>query len=174
MKRIAWVILVGLWLLNVGSAYAQDIRIGYVDVRKVLTESKAGLQLKTEIEKMVKQRKENLGRQEQELKDMQKAFEKDKLVLSDSQKASKQVEFEEKVKAFQQARADAQREIDQKEHEFTVKALPRIRDIIHALAKEQKLTFILEQNQSAILYAADGPDLTQKVIERFDAQGGKK
>ena len=172
MKQIAWVVLAGVWLFSVGSAFAEDVRIGYVDVRKVMTESKAGQRAKSEIEKMVKERREKLGREEQQLKDMQQAYEKDKLLLTGSQREAKQQEFQEKVKSFQQARADAQHEIDQKEHEFTSKALGQIREIIRDLAKEQKLTLVFEKNEAPVLYAVDGPDLTQKVIERFNAKGG--
>lgn len=172
MKRIVGVVLAGMCLLSVGSSYADDVRIGYVDVHKVLNECKAGQRVRGEIEKMVKERQESLSREEQQLKSMQQAFEKDKLLLSESQKQTRQQEFQQKVQAFQQARAKAQREIEQKEHEFTDKALPRIREIIQEVAKEQKLTLVFEKNQSPVLYAADGSDLTDKVIERFDAKSG--
>lgn len=172
MKQFSWVVLVALCLFSTGWAYAEDVRIGYVDVRKVLTESKAGQRVKGEIDKLVKQHREKLDRGEQELKDMQKAYEKDKLLLSDSQKEKKQQEFQEKLKAFREARASAQREIDQKEREYTSQALPKIREIIRDLAKTQKLTLVFDKNDASVLYAADGPDLTDKVIQRFNAKGG--
>ena len=172
MKRIFLMGLGVLWLFGVGSAYAEDIRIGYVDLRKGMTESKSGLRLRGEIEKTVKDRRESLGKDEQQLKNLQQSFEKEKLLLSETQRVAKQKEFEEKVKTFQQARADAQREIEQKEREFTSKALPKIRDIIRALAKEQKLSLVFEKNEAPVLYAAEGPDLTEKVMQRFDTAGG--
>jgi outer membrane protein len=169
MKRFLLVAAVVVSLQAVSSAFAEDIRIGYVDVRKVMTESKSGSKVRAEIEKTIKARRESLAQEEKKLKDLQDAFEKDKLLLSESQRATKQKEFQEKVRAFQQARADAQREIEQKEREFTSKALPKIRDIIHELAKEQKLTLVFEKNEAPVLYAVDGPDLTDKVMQRFDA-----
>lgn len=172
MKRFSWVVLAGLCLFSVGWAYAEDVRIGYVDVRKVLTESKAGQQVKGEIEKLVKKHRETLGKGEQELKDMQGAYEKDKLLMSESQRETKQQEFQDKLKAFQQARARAQREIDEKERAFTNQALPKIREIIRDLAKQQKLTLVFDKHDASVLYAADGPDLTDKVIDRFNAKGG--
>lgn len=172
MKRAVWLVLLGAWIAAAGAAYAEDVRIGYVDLRKVITESKAGQRVKGEIEKTVKARRESLSRDEQKLKEMQQAYEKDKLLLSDSQKQAKQKEFDEKLRAFQQARAQAQREIEQKEREFTRKALPQIREIVRVMAKEQKLTLVFEKNEMPVLYAADGPDLTSAVIKRFDAKGG--
>jgi len=173
MKQIALATAAVLSLHAVGFAYAEDIRIGYVDMRKVMTESKAGSKVRADIEKTIKERREVLAREEQRLKDLQQAFEKDKLLLTENQRATKQKEFEEKVRAFQQARADAQREIETKEREFTSKALPKIRDIIRDLAKEQKLTLVLDKNEAPVLYAPEGPDLTEKVMQRFDAAGGR-
>lgn len=172
MKRIAWAVLVAVGIFHLGLAYAEDVRIGYVDLRKVMNESKSGQKARAEIEKMVKERRERLTREDQELKDMQQTLEKNKLLMSESQRAAKQKEFEDKLRAFQQARADAQREIEQKDREFASKALPQIRDIIRDVAKEQKLTFVFEKNDTPVLYAPDGPDLTDKVIQRFNAKRG--
>lgn len=172
MKKTAWVLAIVVWSLHVGGVHADDVRIGYVDVRKVLTESKAGQKVKAEIEKLVKQHKGTLGSEEQKLKGMQQDFEKNKLLLSETQREAKQQEFQERVRAFQKARSEAQRDIDQREREYTGKALPQIRAIIRDVAKEMKLTLVFEKNESPVLYAADGPDLTDKIIERFNAKGG--
>ncbi len=169
MKRAIWAVLLGLWMGG-GSVYAQEVRIGYVDLHKVMTESKAGQHTKSEIEKMIAQRRESLNREEQQLKNMQQAYDKEKLLLSDAQRQAKQKAFEEKVRAFQQARLEAQREIEQEEQEFARKVIPQIREIIRAVAQEQKLTLVFEKNEMPVLYAADGPDLTAKVIERFNAK----
>lgn len=159
--------LLPAWPAAVESA---DVRIGYVDMRRVLTESKAGKQVKTEIEKTVKQRQEALARDEQQLKNLQQAYEKEKLILSEAQRQEKQKEFEQKLNAYRQASADAQREIQQKEQEYTKKTLPTVRAIIQDLAKEEKLTLVFEKHEMPVLYAADGPDLTERIIKRLDAK----
>jgi len=172
MKRMVLVAVSVLALHVFGTAYAEDFKVGYVDMRKVMTESKAGAKVRDDIEKTIKARRESLAKDEQQLKALQQSLEKEKLLLSESQREGKQKDFEEKVRAFQQARATAQREVEQKEREFTSKAVPKIQEIIRVIAKEQKLSLVLEKNNAPVLYAADGPDLTDKVIQRFDATGG--
>lgn len=171
-----WILAVALaaaWIAAWPAAVAAaDVRIGYVDMRRVLTESKAGKQVKAEIEKTVKQRQEALAREEQKLKDMQQAYEKDKLILSEAQRQEKQKEFEQKLNAYRQATAEAQREIQQKEQDYTKKTLPQVRAIISDLAREEKLLLVFEKHEMPVLYAADGPDLTEKVIKRLDARPG--
>lgn len=175
MRRMSWKVLGLAALLVAGaafSAYAEDTRIGYVDMRKVLNESKAGKRAKDDIEKLVKQRQGVLDREQQQLKSMREAYEKEQLLLSDAQKQAKQREFEEKVRAFQQSTAEAEREVQQKQNEYRRKAIPDIQAIIRDLAKAEKLTLVFEKNEMPVLYAIDGPDLTAKVIQRLDAKGG--
>lgn len=172
MKRTASLVAVCLCLFAVGSVYADDARIGYVDLRKVLAESKAGQHAADEIQQLVKQREAALKKKDEEFKDLKQKYEKNKLVLSASQRQSKENELQEKFAAFQQARADARREVEQKQRDYTDKALPRIRAIIRDLAREEKLTLVLDMNQMPVLYASGTPDLTNKVIQRFDAKGG--
>lgn len=154
------------------TAAADEIRIGYVDMHKVLTESKAGKRVKAELEKFAQQRKEALVKDEQLLKKMQEAYEKDKLILSEAQKQEKQREFQQKIEAYQKAGAEATRELSQKEQDYAVKAVPDIRAIIRDLAQEEKLTLVFEKNEMPVLYAVDGPDLTERVLKKFDAKSG--
>lgn len=172
MRRISWKVLGLAALLAANVAYADDTRIGYVDMRKVLNETKAGKRAKDDLEKTIKQRQGNIDRDQQQLKNMQDAFEKEQLLLSETQKQARQKAFEEKVRAFQQSTAEAEREVQQKQAEYTRKAIPEIRAVIRDVAKEEKLTLVFEKNEMPVLYAADGPDLTAKVIQRLDAKGG--
>jgi len=153
-----------------GPAHADEIRIGYVDLRQVMTQSQAGQRAKSEIERLIAERRATLRREEQAIKDMQQAYEKDKLLLSESQKQAKQREFEEKVRAFQQAQLEAQREVERQEREFARRTIPEVREIIREIAREQKLTLVFEKNEMPVLYAIDGPDITDKVIQRFNAK----
>lgn len=166
MKSVVLSLLLVSFLLP--AAYAEGIAVGYVDMRKVLTENKTGQRVKGELEKTVKARKEALAKEEEKLKALQAAYEKDKLLLSESQRQEKQKDFEQKLKAYQKSAATAQREITDKESAYAKQAIPEIRQIIGQLAKEEKLTFVFEKNEIPALYAIDGPDLTDKVLARFN------
>ena len=155
-------------MLTSAVALAEVGNIGYVDMRKVLTENKAGQRVKADLEKEVKTRKDALAKEEVKLKALQDAYEKDKLLLSESQRQEKQKDFQQKLEVYQKSAAQAQRELSQKEAEYTKKAVPEIRAIIRELAKEEKLVLVFEKNDVPALYAADGPDLTEKVLARYN------
>jgi outer membrane protein len=154
-----------------GPALAAE-RIGYVDVQRVVTESAAGKRAFAEMESQVKQKQEQVNREGQKLKAQQQALEKEQLTLTDAQKRAKQREFEKKVQAYQQLAATAQRELSDLEAERTNKVITDIRGVIREVAQQEKLLLVLQKNEQLqpVLYAADGPDLTDKVIKAYDAK----
>lgn len=174
MMRVVFVFLLGM--AGGGVAQAADVlAIGYVDVRAVLAESKSGKQFRQELDKFVKDKQAALKKEEEKLVSLKSTLEKDALTLSDAQKQQKQKEFQEKVQALRKMAEDADRELRQKDGEFTNKALEQIRAIISDVAKEEKVNLILSRNE--VLYGDEAMNLTAKVTQKFDARtedGGKK
>ncbi len=159
-----------IMLLSNAVIAADKPAIGYVDARKVLLESKIGKKNKAEFEKMVREKESAVTREEEKLKAMQEAFQKDQLLMTEAQKKEKQKEFQGKAEAYQKTVKEARQAIDQKNAEYVNKSLAEIREIIKGLAKEMKLSLVLEASESGLLYAEENMDLTQKVMEKYDAK----
>lgn len=170
MRRAVTALLMAALVFAAAPLAAEDVRIGYVDMRQVLTQSEAGAQAKREIEGAIQERQEGLRRDEQRLRELQQDFEKNKLLLSEEQRSAREQEFQQELREFQQARAAAQREVETREREYTRRMLPVVREVIAGLAKENGLTLVFEKNEMPVLYAADGPDLTEEVIRGVNAR----
>ena len=169
MKRFTLLLpLVMLW--NAAVIAADKPAIGYVDVRKVVMESKIGKKNQAEFEKVVKEKESTLAREQEKLKAMEQAFLKDQLLMTEDQKQAKQKAFQEKVDAYQKMVKDAKQELGKKDNEYTSQSMSEIRGIIAGLAKELKLSLVLEASESGLLYAEEGMDLTPKVLEKYDAK----
>ncbi|OGI39154.1 MAG: hypothetical protein A2V91_06730 [Candidatus Muproteobacteria bacterium RBG_16_64_10] len=145
-------------------------RIGYVDMQRAVTESQSGKRARAEIESAVKKRQEQVSREGQKLKALQQSLEKEQLTLTDTQKRTKQRDFEQKVQTYQQLAADAQRDLSQMDAEHSRKVLTDVRAVIREIALAEKLLLVLEKNEQPVLYAEDGPDLTDRVIKAYDAK----
>ena len=168
MKNFA-LLFAFITLLN-GAAAAEVPTIGYVDLRRLLVESKVGQKNKAELDKLVKEKEKLLTSEEGKLQAIQQAFQKDQLLMTDDQKQAKQKEFQEKAEAYQKLVNEAKRDVGKKDNEFASQSLADIKKIIAVVAKEMKLVLVLETSESGVLYAEDGMDLTQKVLERYDAK----
>lgn len=174
MKYFITVAALAVLAVSSMAGAADKPSIGYVDVRTVLLESKAGKQHKTEIEKIVKDKQAALKKEEEKLKTLQQSLEKEMLTLSDSQKQEKQRDFQEKVQALQKNAQEAERDLRQKDSEYTAKAIDEIRKVITEVAKEEKLSLVLGKTEMSVLYSEEGMDLTNKVIQKLDSRAGKK
>lgn len=172
-QRIMWCMAAGL-LISAPVLAADGVKIGYVDVRAAVLESKSGKQHKVEMEKFVKDKQAGLKKEEDKLKALQQTLEKEMLTLTEAQKQDKQRGFQEKVQAFQKGAQDAERELRQKDSEYTNKSLEEIRKVITEVAKEEKVGLVLGKTEMSVLYAEDGMDLTPKVIQKYDGRSGKK
>jgi len=174
MKRIAMIVAVAGLLGSSMAGAADKPAIGYVDMRAVLVESKAGRQHKANMEKFIKGKQSALKKEEEKLKSLQQTLEKELLTLTEAQKQDKQRGFQEKVQALQKMAKDAERELRQKDSEHTNKSVEEIRKIISETAKEEKVALVLGKTETSVLYAEDGMDLTPKVIQKYDSRYGKK
>ena len=174
MKQQIMLCLAASLLISAPVLAADSVKIGYVDVRAVVLESKSGQQHKVEMEKFVKDKQAALKKEEEKLKSLQKILEKEMLTLTEAQKQDKQRGFQEKVQAFQKGAQDAEREVRQKDSEYTNKALAEVRKVITEVAKEEKVGLVLGKTEMSVLYAEDGMDLTAKVIKKYDSRPATK
>ncbi len=149
-----------------------DTKIGYVDVRAVLAESNTGKQHRATVEKYVKDKQAALKKEEEKLNSLKQSIEKEALTLNDAQRQQKQKEFQDKVQALQKMAQDAERELQQKDREYTGKSIETVRAIVAEVAREEKVNLVIGRGE--VLYAEDGMDLTAKVSQKFDARAGNK
>jgi len=163
--RIIGCLVAGL-LASAPVLAADGVKIGYVDVRTVVLDSKAGQQHKAEMDKFVKDKQAALKKEEEKLKAQQQTLEKEMLTLTGAQRQEKERGFQEKVQVFQKSVQDGERELRQKDTEYTNKALEVVRMVIADVAKEEKVGLVLGKNE--VLFAEDGMDLTPKVLQKYN------
>lgn len=163
-----------LWLIVVctglvGTAQAEEkLRVGVLDMRKVMMESKPGQQYRAELEKMVKERREKLTKEESGLKSLQEKFEKDKLVMNDKQKEQRQKEIDDKAAALQKALQEAQQQVSKRDSELSGEARNAVTEIIADVAKKEKLSMVVDRNQ--FVWAEEQVDITDQVAKAYEAK----
>lgn len=172
-KFILFLPLIMACLSNPAGA-AENLGIAYVDLHKVLLESKSGKKNQAELDKLIKEKEAALGKEENQLKALEQAFQKDQLLMTDAQKKTKQKEFQEKADAYQKMVNEAKQAVGQKDKEFASKSISEVKGIISEMVKEMKLKIVFEASESGLLYADPSMDLTQKVIERYNALSSNK
>jgi len=152
------------------SIASDSFTVGYVDMQKVLEQSKLGKQAQETLKEKFGPKSEELGKTEQALRQQQQSFERDKPLMSRDQIAKKEGELKAKVEAFQKDAVAAQQEVSKEQKKLGDAIIKPTQEIIDALSKEKKVSVVFERHQSGLLYIDSGLDLTDEVIKRLDAK----
>ncbi len=176
-KFLVFFISLGLILAFTTLAKA-EIKIGVVDLFKILNESEEGKKAVGELQSMVDARQKTLEEKQKKIQALKEEYDKKKAVLSEDARKSKEEEIERLGRDLQRTAADYQVELQKKQNEITQSMLKEIRQIINDYAKKEGYNLIFEKAEQFILYSTTEVDITDKIITLFNqktsTQKGKK
>jgi len=175
MKRIVLLAVMSLFLMS-QFAYAEDVKIGVVDLLKALNESSAGKKAKAELENMIKSKQGTIDEKGKQIEKLRGELEKQSSALTAEAKKSREDELERSIREYQRLVTDAQNDVKKKESEATGAILKELRTIVEQLGQEGGYTVVLENAEGVVLYSKKNLDLTDTVIKKFNAthSQGKK
>jgi outer membrane protein len=171
LKRIGTVIgiitILGGWF---GWAWPAELKIGCVDIRRAMNECNVGKEAKNTISKETEKLRHLFAERQKELQTMKETLEKQAPMLTPDARATKEKEFQSKVRDYQRWLDDNQKEIQQKGMEMERNIALGFQKVIKKIGEEEGYTLILEKNEMIVLFASKAIDLTDRVIKLYDAQ----
>ena len=152
-----------------GSASAQAPKIAVIEVERILRESDAGKEALATLEAASKVKGEELESRAQALQDLQKRYQETRLTLADDRLAEMQKELEDKTIEMRRLQDDANRELQKQQQEAFQRIEEEVLPIINQIGREGGYTLMFNKFQSGLVFADEGVDITQSVIERYNA-----
>ena len=154
------------------TAFAADLKLGYIDMQRALNGSEAGKEAKEQLAARLKKYQDEINVKQDELKRLKDEVEKQGTFLNDATRAAKEKDYQQKLKEFQRFTKDAQDELQGKDEEFTRKILEGMEKVIQEYGRKNGFTFIFVKNES-MLFVDDKADLTEEVLKLFNANRKK-
>jgi len=168
-KRL--VVLIGIIMLGwLGSVWAADFKIAYVDIQRAVNECNAGKDAKKAITKEVEKFQRQIADKQKELQTMKESLEKQAPMLNTDARANREKEYQNKLREFQRWGEDTQNEINQKRMEMERNISIGLQKVIQKVGADEGYTFILEKNENVVLYISKTIDITDRMIKAHDAQ----
>ena len=166
--------LVALCLfLSAETAWSQErVKIGFIDVQRAISESQAGKRAKEKFQAQIKKAEGDLLKEKSELERLKADLDKKGPLLKDEEKRNLEADLQRRYVNYQRGMQDQQQDLRQKESEMTGDVLKELEKIVNEVGKADKFTLILERSQ--ILYSDQGIDITNRVIEAFNARNKSK
>ena len=162
-----------LLLLAVGPSISwAQVKIGFIDVQRAISESQAGKRAKDKFQAQVKKAEADLLKEKTELERLKGELDKKAPLLKEDEKRNLEGDLQRRYVNYQRSMADQQQELRQKEGEMTADILKELEKIVNEVGKAEKFTLILERSQ--ILYSDQGIDITNKVIEVYNSRNKAK
>src|SRR5467141_3688678 len=146
------------------SAYAQAMKIGYVDVQRAVQEVEEGKAARSRLQAELQQKRSDLEKKKTD-------YDKQAPVLSDEAKRQRQEQLQKAFVEAQNAAGQMQEELSGKEQEAMQTISKRLLQVVAEVSDRENFTFVLDK--AALLYAPAASDVTNEVVRRYNERFGK-
>lgn len=171
MKMLAALMLMAV-CFTATPALSADSKLGYVDMQRAINTSEAGKEAKEQLAAKLKKYQDEINVKQEDLKRLKEELEKQGMLLSETARAAKEKDYQQKLKEFQRFTKDAQDEMQARDEEFTRKILEGMEKVIQEFGRKNGYTFLFVRNES-MLFADDKADVTEEVLKLFNANRKK-
>jgi len=164
-------ILLGIFLTS--TVFAADVKIGYIDSNRILSEYRGRDVLKSELETKLKNWESEATKKKQTILDAIKNFETQGAMLTVSARDRKQeeiksmqAEYENFVQKIYGADGEAKKLNDEVMKPF----IGKVNLILQKMGEDQGFTIILDAASTGIVYTKTGMDLTDLVVQELNQE----
>lgn len=161
---------------------ASEFRLGLVDIQRAIDSVDEGKAKKEALEKEFKPKGDQFKEKEEKLKKMKEEI--DNLQVKEASNLLKGPEverlrslkqtFEKQYMEYMQGRQQTEQDAYEKQRKATDEILNKIQDVVKEVGREGSFTLILDKTHSGLIYASDPTELTEKVIQKYNAKFKKK
>lgn len=164
------IFLITALMISMGSASAADLKVGIVNVQKILSKSPQVKTINEKIQKQFKARYEELETMRKKGAKLQEKMQRDGMTLTMAQKLEISREVQTLDGKFKLKQTFLQDDISIASKQEQAKLMRKIQKAIAEVAKKEKVDLVLKSE--AIAYLGSSIDLSDKVIAAISNPAG--
>jgi outer membrane protein len=164
-----------VFVFGASLAFGQQsvLKIGYVNSETVIKELPEAKEAQSKLEGMLKGWQDEIEQRAKSLQSKYEDYQKQANMLNETTKQSKQKELVDEEQKLNQYRQEKQQELAAQREKIMKPIQEKVFKAIAAVAKELKLSFVLDKATDVpVLYADPQYDYTYKVLDNLK-RGGK-
>jgi len=159
MKKCIVLILFLIFNVSIVSA---EVKIGFVEIQKILKGAPQTVAANKKLEKEFTKRTAKLKKTVKEINSKEKVFKKNSMTMSEAERAKKQREIQALKIEAQRTEREVREDIDLRRREEIAKVQKQVNIAVEKVAKEQNYDLVLYQG---VAYAGKKVDITDIVIK---------
>ena len=165
IKKISTIFIV--LMIFISTSNCED-QIVYLDLDNVVSNTKAGKSILSELEKSKNSALLRFEKREKDLKKIEDEIKKQKNVISEDEFKKRLVEFRKEITKSRQDKQKVINEFNQKKQVEFAEFFKKITPIIEQYVSEKKIDIVLDKKN--IFIAAKKKDITLEIIEIIDSK----
>ena len=154
-----------LMLMLVAGVSHAELKIGFVNVAKVLEKAPQAVKAKTRLETEFSPRDKALVSQQKEIKTMEDRLTKDSAVMGEEERGRIEKDLLDKKRDAVRAQQEFSEDFNMRRNEELGNLQKRIVEAVRALAKEESFDLMLTDG---VIYANDAIDVTSRVQQKLE------
>ncbi|QSA95725.1 OmpH family outer membrane protein [Methylococcus sp. EFPC2] len=170
-RKSFYCLLLGVFLS--ANSYAADLKIGFVNVARLLEKAPQAEQAKKELEREFSPRDKKLAAEAKEIKALEDRLAKDAAVMSEAERDKLDKDILNRKREAKRTQDEFREDFNLRRNEELTQLQKSIFEAIQSLAKEGGYDLLLTDG---VVYASEGIDVTAEVEKRLLSgfKGGKK
>ena len=162
MKQIfVWIYLIFGMLLTANSV-AAELKIGYVQVDKLLQEAPQTAESGKKLEKEFSPRSQELDRLQKQIRELEAALDKDRLTTTDAERRNRERDASNLKLEFQRKQRELREDINLRKNEELAVLQDRINKAVTTVAESESFDLVV---YGGVAYASKKIDITDKVLK---------
>lgn len=145
---------------------AEPISIAIVDIQLLITQSKAGKNIQDQLEKQKSDFLAGISKEEQKLRDNEKALSDQRASLSAEDFAKKAKEFEANLADSRRQAQDHKKDLEESATKALLKLKDEINKVVKAISAEKKYDIVL--NSQNVVVGNKSIDITDEALANLD------
>lgn len=166
--RMQWLAI--LWLLAAGltPAFADTVKIGFVDLNRALRELPEARKAAAQINREVDAKQKDIDAKRRKIEAFQQALEKDFAKLTPTQRQEREAELQSMIIDLQKYQRDAQDSVNFQRNQVLKKLQDQLVQVVGTIGRAGHYTVIL--NDKSVLYVNGAVDVTDQVVAALKAR----
>jgi outer membrane protein len=176
MKRFWVLLLVGFAALfmTAETSVAQTLKIGVVDIQKFQKKSKSFQGLSAKLKTKFDALQKKLDDERNALVKLEEDFKKQSMMLSLDAQEDKKRELDKKRRYYKYLFEELTLEMKDLEQEATGDVGKELEKVVKKIAEKENYTLILEKRTLGLIFYSNTVDITDRVVDAYDASEAKK
>ena len=171
MRRFTFIVGLFIILTAISTGYAQ-LKIGYVDSQKLLSQYQEAVDAQNKLEEIRNQYQAEYENKVRDYQTLAQDIESQSLLLSEEKKKEKLRELQDKAAEIDKYKYDKLNpeggEFYRKNQELFKPIIDKINNVISKIGAEEEYDIILDASSGALLHALPKYDLTSRILEELN------